>query len=150
MYFDQSNLPNENYFHTMYARLHVFDGSGLENYRMVYESNETHYDIFGKPARNIKIFEYVKGAKIAGKVSHKETVSLSGTIITNQRRMFEYAQQVKADEKGDFEFTVPYSIDDPYETRLLKSYELIYGNSSRSVPVSENDILNGYKILAER
>jgi len=83
----------------MYSKMHVFDGTGLKNYRMIYESNEMHYDILDNVSRNIKIFEYVKGAKIAGNATPNETVILSGIIVTNQKRIFEYTQKTLADEK---------------------------------------------------
>lgn len=142
-YLDKYNLPNDNYFQTMYARMHVFDGNGLNNYRMIYESKETYYNLFDRPTGNIKIFEYVKGAKITGKASSNGTAFISGKITTNQERIFDYSQEAKADEKGYFEFTVPYSTDSSYETRLLKNYYLRYDNSSISINISENDVLNG-------
>ncbi len=77
MYLDKNNLPNRNYVETMYARMHVFDGNSLWNYRMIYESEENHYDLFDKPTKNINIFEYLKGAKITGKAScrkQKQTI----------------------------------------------------------------------------
>jgi len=142
-YLDKYNLPDDNYFQTMYARMHVFDGNGLNNYRIIYESKETHYNLFDRPTGNIKIFEYVKGAKITGKASSNGTAFISGKIITNQERIFDYSQEAKADEKGYFEFTVPYSVESPYETRLLNGYNLRYDNSNISMDVSENDVLNG-------
>ncbi len=150
MYLDKYNLPNENYFRTMYSRMHVFDGNGLKNYRMIYESKEKHYNLFDKPTQNIKIFEYVKGARITGNASSNETAYISGKIITNQNRLFEYSQETKADETGYFEFEVPYSSDSHYETRLLKGYELVLGDSNISVNVSEGDVLNGSIIKVNR
>ncbi|NJD76639.1 MAG: oligosaccharyl transferase, archaeosortase A system-associated [Candidatus Methanoperedens sp.] len=143
MYLDKYNLPHQNYFQTMYSRLHVFDGNGLKSYRMIYESKEKHYNLFDKPTQNIKIFEYVKGARITGNASSNETAYISGKIITNQNRQFEYIQEIKANEKGYFELVVPYSSDSHYETRLLKNYELTFSNSNISVNVSENDVLSG-------
>jgi oligosaccharyl transferase (archaeosortase A-associated) len=145
-YLDENNLPNRNYLETMYARMHVFDGNGLKNYRMVYESGETHYNLFDRSTKNIKIFEYVKGAAITGKASPDETVLLSGSVVTNQERTFEYVQEVKADNNGGFEFTVPYSKESRYETRLSNGYMIKYGNSSISIDVSENDIIRGNTI----
>jgi dolichyl-diphosphooligosaccharide--protein glycosyltransferase len=143
MFLDRNNLPNMNYARTMYARMHVFDGTGLKNYRMIYESNETHNDLFGKITKNIKIFEYVKGVKITGNASSNDTVQIKGQIITNHQRIYDYIQEAKADEKGYFEFVVPYSQDSPYETRLVKDYNLKFDNSSIFIEVSENDIING-------
>jgi dolichyl-diphosphooligosaccharide--protein glycosyltransferase len=147
LYLDKNNLPNRNYLETIYARMHVFDGNGLWNYRMIYESKEEHYDLFDKPTKNIKIFEYLKGAKITGKASSSETIFISGKIITEQERIFYYQQETKADDKGYYEFTVPYSRDSPYKTRLLNDYELRYGNTGQfmniSINISENDVMNG-------
>jgi asparagine N-glycosylation enzyme membrane subunit Stt3 len=148
MYFDQNNsFPSRNYFRTMYSRMHVFDGRSLSNYRMIYESREMHYDIFDNASANIKIFEYVLGAKIAGNAISNETVTLSGMIITNQRRIFEYMQETTADEMGYFEFIVPYPKKSPYATRLLQDFTLRYDNVTRSVNVSENDVLYGNTIM---
>ena len=148
MYLDQNNLPNRNFSETMYARMHVFDGNGLKNYRMIYESEDTNYDLFEKLTKNIKIFEYVKGAKITGYASPNDTAYISGRIITNQERVFEYKQEARVDENGYFEFTVPYSGDSPYGTRSLEGYELKYGNNAIPINVSEIDVMNGSVIKA--
>jgi dolichyl-diphosphooligosaccharide--protein glycosyltransferase len=150
IFLDRNNLPNMNYARTMYARMHVFDGNGLKNYRMVYESNETHNDLLEKTTKNIKIFEYVKGAKITGNASSNGTVLIKGQIITNHHRIYDYLQETKADDKGYFELVVPYSQDSPYETRLFKDYNLKYDNSSIFIEVSENDIMYGNIIKVNR
>ncbi|HEY9204673.1 MAG TPA: oligosaccharyl transferase, archaeosortase A system-associated [Candidatus Methanoperedens sp.] len=147
MYLDKNNLPNDNYFQTMYARLYIFDGNGLNNYRMIYESNETSLNLFDEPAKNIKIFEYVKGAKITGKALPDEIVDISGTIITNQKRRIYYTQKTKADDKGYYEVILPYSTDGPYETRILKGYEIKHDNSTNQIEVPEIDVINGNTIM---
>jgi asparagine N-glycosylation enzyme membrane subunit Stt3 len=119
----------------------------IVDHRMIYESEENHYDLFDKPTKNINIFEYLKSAKITGKASSNETIIIAGKIITNKERIFDYMQETKADDKGYFEFTVPYSKDSPYKTRLLNDYELRYGNTGQfiniSINISENDVMNG-------
>ncbi len=150
MYFDLNNLPNEHYFRSMYSRLHVFDGTGLENYRMVYESTEKHFDINGNPTSNIKIFEYVKGAKITGNETSRAAITMSGTVITNQKRKFEYAREIIPDKNGFFEFTVPYSNEAPYSTRLLEDFKINYDNSTHTIKVSEDDVINGKTISVNR
>ncbi len=146
-YLDNNNLPNGKYFQTMYARMHVLDGNGLRNYRMIFESNETNPDLFNKPARNIKFYEYLKGAKISGNASPGKIVSISATITTNQKRSFDYIQETNADATGYFEFIVPYSNNSMYETRLMKDYTLKYDNSTHSIKVFENDVMNGNTIM---
>lgn len=145
-YLDENNLPNKKYFMTMYARLHVFNGNKLRNYRMIYESNETFFDIYGKSTSNIKIFEYVPGAALIGNGTFGEEISISGTIMTNQKRTIEYVQRTKVDEDGHFKFTLPYSRDSPYETRLLNDYMINYSNSEYLIDPLEKDIMNGNSI----
>jgi dolichyl-diphosphooligosaccharide--protein glycosyltransferase len=145
-YLDENNLPNIKYFMTMYARLHVFNGNELKNYRLIYESNETFFDIYGKSTSNIKIFEYVPGAAIIGNGTFGEEISISGTIMTNQKRITEYVQRTKVDKDGHFKFTVPYSRDSPYETRLLNDYRINYSNSEHLIDPLEKDIINGNSI----
>jgi len=60
---------------------------------LIYESDEKFYDLLGKPASNIKIFEYVPGAVVIGNGSPNEELLLSGTIFTNQKRTFEYVSR---------------------------------------------------------
>ena len=115
-------IPSTRYFNSMEAKLHIFDGNGLKQYRMVYETkayqtNEVGYKqvynyIFrGKiPETNtgyLKIFEYVKGAKITGTASSNETVKISTTILTGQGRTFEYKQSTTADPQGDTNLQCP-------------------------------------------
>ncbi|RSD35137.1 MAG: dolichyl-diphosphooligosaccharide--protein glycosyltransferase [Methanohalophilus sp.] len=74
-------VPGERYFNTMEARLHIFDGNGLEQYRMVHETpaantaetgfKQVYNVLFGGNVEvvntgYVKIFEYVDGATITG------------------------------------------------------------------------------------
>ncbi len=148
-YLNEHNLPNNKYFQTMYAKLHVFDGNGLKHYRMIYESEKTYPNLFDKPTKDIKIFEYVNGARIKGNASYNQRINLSAKIITNQKRIFYYHQETKADKKGNFEFVVPYSKDSPYETRLIGSYVLSYDNITYNINIKEEDVLNGNIIVVK-
>jgi dolichyl-diphosphooligosaccharide--protein glycosyltransferase len=58
-YLDNRNMPNDKYFNTMYAKLYLFDGKGLDKYKLVYKSETRYPDIFGKPIEEIKIFQYL-------------------------------------------------------------------------------------------
>jgi dolichyl-diphosphooligosaccharide--protein glycosyltransferase len=122
------SIPSTRYFNSMEARLHILDGNGLKQYRMVYETeayqtNEEGYKqvynyLFGGkiPVANtgyVKIFEYVKGANITGNASPNETVKISTTIHTGQNRAFEYSQSTMSGSQGRYEFKVPYSTGGP-------------------------------------
>ncbi|MDP2754048.1 MAG: hypothetical protein Q8P40_06605 [Nitrospirota bacterium] len=55
----------------------------------------------------VKVFEYVKGAKITGTAPPNTTVALTNTIKTNIGRTVPYSQTASSD--GTYTFTVPYS-----------------------------------------
>ena len=57
-YLDSNNMPNDKYLSTMYARLYLFDGKGLDKYKLIHKSETLYQDLFGKPIEEIKIFEY--------------------------------------------------------------------------------------------
>ena len=159
------NVPGPRYFNSMEARLHIFDGNGLKQYRLVHESPagysaETGYkniynQLFGGsiPETNtgyVKIFEYVKGATIKGTASANETVAINTTIRTGLGRTFEYSQTTSG---GAYEFTVPYSTEGPvpgqtqFDTRPVGAYIISYGNVTKEVRVGEMDVLDGNTIL---
>ncbi|MEA1984546.1 MAG: oligosaccharyl transferase, archaeosortase A system-associated [Euryarchaeota archaeon] len=159
------NVPGQRYYDTMEARLHIFDGNGLEQYRMVHESpiaqagstaeagyKNVYNVLFGgtiplDDSGYVKVFEYVGGATIKGSAPDGEAVTISNTILTTQGRMFTYSQSTTSD--GTFEFTVPYSTEGPatgetqFDTAPVGPYTLTYGDVSKEVQVSEQDVLDG-------
>jgi len=161
------SLPSTRYYNSMESRLHVLDGNGLKQYRMVHETwavqtqepgyRQVYNLLFGGNISEVdtgyvKIFEYVKGAKITGTVSPNETVTISTTILTGQGRIFEYSQSTTSDSQGRYEFTVPYSTDDPiagetqFDTAPSGPYVLSYGDTTKEVRVSEEAVLKGEEI----
>ncbi|AKB42962.1 oligosaccharyl transferase, archaeosortase A system-associated [Methanosarcina vacuolata] len=161
------SLPTTRYFNTMEAKLHIFDGNGLKQYRMIhetkaYQTNELlykqvyNYFYGGKLSEvdtgYVKTFEYVKGANVTGTASPNETVNINTTILTNQGRTFEYSQSTTADSQGKYELTVPYSTEGPivgetqFDTAPSGPYLLSYGNTTKEVKVSEEDVLKGEEI----
>ena len=161
------DIPSVNYYRTMEAKFHILDGSGLNNYRMVYESgftsqnswtglNEILYrliynnnfgKIFGKVATTttgyVKIFEYVKGAKITGKVPENvKSVEINATIKTNQNRTFVY-KQIASVENGSYEFVVPYAQETKYPVKPVTSYTITAGNVTKTISLTDEDIEKG-------
>ena len=57
-YLDKNGFPNQNYLNTTYARLYLYDGKGMKNYKLIYKSPTRYLDIFNKPIEEIKIFQY--------------------------------------------------------------------------------------------
>ncbi|MDW5550899.1 oligosaccharyl transferase, archaeosortase A system-associated [Methanosarcina sp.] len=160
------NIPSTRYFNSMEARLHIFDGNGLKQYRMVHETEAYQTDEVGyKQVYNyfyggklpevdtgyVKVFEYVKGANITGTASPNESVKINTTILTNQGRTFEYSQSTTADSQGRYEFTVPYSTGQiagqtQFNTAPSGPYVLSYGDTTKEVKVSEEAVLKGEEI----
>ena len=158
-------VPGQRYYNSMEARLHIFDGNGLQQYRLVHESpaapagytSETGYKnvynvLFGgnlplTDSGYVKTFEYVEGATITGTAPAGETVTISNTIQTNQGRSFTYSQSATSD--GTYSFTVPYSTEGPipgetqFAVRPAGPYTISYGNTTQQVSVSELDVLDG-------
>jgi len=159
---------------SMIVRLHILDGrekilkrevkgeekefyiEPLAHFRLVYESEKTVG--FSKEDPNdvtkaIKIFEYIKGAKIKGKAPDNMTVVVSTKIKTNQEREFTYQKTIVA-KNGYFEFVLPYSTYGekgrlPGQTQFsvfASPYQLKIGDKKIEVNITEEDILEGKEI----
>ena len=68
---------------------------------------------FVNPASLVKIFEYVKGARIEGTAPNGSIVEIATNVTTNQGREFVYAERMTSN--GSYEFVVPYSTEGPVE-----------------------------------
>ncbi|AEA46591.1 oligosaccharyl transferase, archaeosortase A system-associated [Archaeoglobus veneficus] len=168
------NVPSENYYRTMEARFHIFDGNGLQHYRMVYESgfvsirspmgfdemmyrniyNSVYANSIGLPKVNVtptgyvKIFEYVKGAKITGKApAGVDEVTIKATVTTNQNRTFVYEQKAKV-ENGVYEFIVPYAQNTKYPVKVSE-YVITAGSVTKTVSITDEDVENGKVITLD-
>ena len=156
------------YDNSMAVRLHLLDGRKLEkeektlyikpldHFRLIYESEKmVAFDKDDPKDRTqaVKIFEYVKGAKIIGKAAVGEKVTISTEIKTNQERTFIY-QKSFTGKDGFFEFIVPYSTLG--EEGIMKGetnfavfaspYKLKLGNIEKEINISEKEILKGETI----
>ena len=151
----ESPTAPSKYDNSMIARLDLFSGKGttttrevgnekieffikpLEHFRLVYESKTTIaiFEDTKEEIKEVKIFEYVKGAKIIGQTGPGSKVSLSAKIKTNQEREFIW-EKIFDSQDGYFEFTAPYS----------QSYLLKIGDKEIQINVSEEDVLEGKTI----
>jgi dolichyl-diphosphooligosaccharide--protein glycosyltransferase len=177
-------VPTIRYFNSMEGRLHIFDGVSLKHYRLVHESMagntaERGYkwvynmqpmlypDLFENRQQDlpaeiaeadtgyVKIFEYVKGAKITGTAPPNSTATLSIPILTNQGRTFEYVQTATATPAGTVTLIAPYSTDGPisiddggtqFDTAPTGMYTVTIAGISHQVSVAEDDVLAGNTI----
>ncbi|HIH44842.1 MAG TPA: hypothetical protein HA257_07175 [Candidatus Methanoperedenaceae archaeon] len=161
------------FFNTMESKLHIFDATGLRNYRLVFESSHQGGIDWGEPQYKnlynmlygdnidtsvtgyVKVFEYVKGARITGKAQPNQTIDLSVGIITNYNRAFNYTQTTESDAGGNFIFIVPYSTTGPLpgETQFAVgaagAYTIRTGKASKQVEVSERSVLDGGEVRVD-
>ena len=164
----EQSIQTEFWYTSMEGRLHIFDGSGLERYRLIHESAPNPYTRGGNeeqrcksiynvvyggniPVENtgyVKIFEFVEGATITGDAPIGATVTIYNNIATNQNRTFQYTQSTVA-EDGTYSFIVPYSTlghiegETNFDTAPTGPYGIVIGDMIRLVDVSEEEILNG-------
>ncbi|MGB9680643.1 MAG: oligosaccharyl transferase, archaeosortase A system-associated [Minisyncoccia bacterium] len=171
-------VTTRKYDKSMIVRLHYFDGREwkykdveesyvkyLDHFRLVYESKTSAspslFD-FEKIDENnnirlVKIFEYVKGAKIIGFAPSGTKVKISTKITTNQGRKFTYEKSTISQD-GKFEFLVPYSTEGKngwlengtkFEV-FAEPYEIKIGEKIIKINVKEKDIISGNSIYLNK
>jgi len=92
------------------------------------------------PVSYIKVFEYVKGAKIEGAAPDGSIVEVATNVTTNQGRRFVYYNRTIANSNGSYSFIVPYSTEGPIENGtnfdvLASTYKLRAGHIENGAPV---------------
>jgi oligosaccharyl transferase (archaeosortase A-associated) len=111
----------------------------VQHYRLVHESEDDAAAILFPESGSItlpgikmvKIFEYVRGARITG------TGVIELAVVTNTGRTFTYRQESVAGQ-----FIVPYSTTgNPYEVHAAGPYHLV--GTARDIEVSETDVIQG-------
>ena len=78
---------------------------------------------FVPPMSFVKVFEYVKGAKIEVRAPKGAIVGIATNITTNQGREFMYSQI--AMPNGTYEFVVPYSTEGPIERDGYTNFDVL-------------------------
>ncbi len=130
---------------TVLARLHLRDCSDLGSFRLVYESKTTSGLRF--PVSRVKVFERVKGARIAGTTPYDEPMGVILDMTSNQGRRFQYFSSTTPVD-GRYEIVVPYSTGGTDGTHSVGPYLLgplkdFPGGDATEVEVSEEDVLGG-------
>jgi dolichyl-diphosphooligosaccharide--protein glycosyltransferase len=167
-------VPSAKYFSTIEARLHIFDGTGvalseefylepLQHYRLVHESPSTIIAVGGQEIKFVKVFEYVKGARIEGTAPNGSLIEVSTNVTTNQGREFTYSEQMMS--TGSYEFIVPYSTEgpitgstnfdvfaSPYKIKAghfdLENGTMVW-DTEKEVRIHEEDVMEGRTITVD-
>ena len=124
----------------------------FENHRI--RQNQKYPDLPRSVAESntgyVKIFEYVKGARITGTAPPNSTATLSIPILTNPGRTFEYVRTATATPDGTVTLIAPYSTDGPisiddgrkqFDTAPSGMCTVTIAGMSHQVSVSEADVL---------
>lgn len=109
--------------------------SALTHFRLVYESPEVAYTSAGRNVSQVKIFEYVKGARIPG----NGTVSIE--LVTNTGRRFTFTE-----ESRDGSFTLPYATGARNGGTVALGPYRIFG-TNQTLDVSEADLREGSVLI---
>jgi oligosaccharyl transferase (archaeosortase A-associated) len=136
---------SERFLRTILTGLHLLDGTNLDHFRLLYESETSAGLKF--PTSEVKVFERVEGAKITGTTPYEKPMGVILEMTSNQGRRFQYFNSAMPVD-GRYEITVPYSTDESLETHSIGPYlvgpvEDFVGGDSRDVEVSEEDVLLG-------
>ena len=165
--------PTLHYFSTMESKLHIFDTSGLTQYRLIHESEPNPNTIGGsqelrtkylynfihqKPlpvvqTGYIKIFEHVPGATIKASTPLLDDtpILIYLNITTNQNRSIDYLQHSTV-QNNTFTFTVPYSTTGllpngtQFDTLPTGPYIIACAKYQYPIHISETDIMSGTTI----
>jgi len=109
----------------------------LRHYRLVHESPVGVFTDTSSGApdlKYVKVFEYVKGARISG----QGIIAID--LVTNMGRRFTYRQ-----ESVNGGFVVPYSTQgNPYEVQALSRYRI--EGTGRTVEVPEDAVMQGLAV----
>jgi len=136
---------SDKYYNSMYSRLFNGDGlggkdplgheaNGLQRYRLIYSTNGTD---------PVKVFEYVKGARISGTASPGAVVKAGLNVTFGDGERTYYASTV-AGADGSFSFTVPYPTSATAgTTSTAQAYVLTSGASSVEVRVPASAVDSG-------
>ena len=116
-------------------------GTSQGNYNQIYYDSKP-------PVKYVKTYEVVKGATIAGVAPANSTVKAVVTLGINNRT-FNYTQTATAGADGRYAIIVPYATDamsgSDYssDVRPQSLYTISFGNETRSVAVTERDVMDG-------
>lgn len=149
--------PSAAFMALPYSRMFYMDGSAsgtgpaTTRFRLIFESEHV-VDLFyaNSWTKEIKIFEFVKGAKIEGTCRPGQKVVLSCRLMTNFDRVFEYANIVEADSRGNFAAVFPYSTKARFYGVTPVSRAVAYTETDAVFfDVEERDVLEGSPVRVD-
>jgi dolichyl-diphosphooligosaccharide--protein glycosyltransferase len=145
--FETSATAKKEFLNTEIYKLYELDGTNLGNLRLVHESTVPGKE--GDKKNDVKVFEFVPGARLSGTASPGQNITATLELSSNTGRKFTYQNEAMSDKNGSFEMTVPYSTETTEGgVNAVSAYSLNTGENATisGVKVTENDILNGNRV----
>jgi len=135
----------EKFLRTILARCHLFDCQDMSHIRLIYESKREGSN---STSNQVKIFECVSGARIAGTSTTAAPITAVLNLTTSQGRRFQYTKTA-VPQNGRYEMIVPYSTECEGGVCAIGPYLVSSGGESRLVDVGEMEVLHGGEIAVD-
>lgn len=114
----------------------------LQRHRLVYESPPKHWEHPDLPG--FKVYEHVRGARVAGLASPGSEVEARVALETPQGRRNEYLQRTVADGAGRYELRLPYATrGGPPAVVVAPAYRIASGSRSAPLVLEEEAVRDG-------
>jgi asparagine N-glycosylation enzyme membrane subunit Stt3 len=114
----------------------------LAHHRLVYQHVRTARGAAERPP--YKVFEYVAGARVAGRASPGATIRAEIEVQPLGGREFEYVATAVADSAGRYELVLPYATGDRQSAvRTGETYQFGCGDGSAPLRVGEAAVRQG-------
>jgi dolichyl-diphosphooligosaccharide--protein glycosyltransferase len=144
--------PRETFDSLMFSRLYLHDGSrtmlseALARFRLVWESaRQIRRPYYRSPVSAVKIFEFVRGARLSGRAPPGRIVRLRMPLISNRNRPFLYEAALRCGPSGHYRFVVPYPTEAGFigvKSRRPRAL-LSCGVETLEAVISERDVRQG-------
>jgi asparagine N-glycosylation enzyme membrane subunit Stt3 len=127
----------------LHRRLYLRNGSGLERFRLLYESTLTERS--RRP--NFKIFEFVKGAVVTGRAPAGERVTASLPLVNNVGERTVFRVSATADADQNYRFRLPYANQgSPKAIRPDPTYLISSSGKQARISISEQQVQTGAQV----
>ncbi len=128
---------------SMAKRLFRRDGSRLGRYRLVYEARA----LSGTQAPSYKVFEFVKGAELAGGAPAGSLVVAELDVLTNLGREIRFEMVTEADKAGRYRLRLPYATrGGPESTQIAAHYQIRVGDRRKEAVLEEVHVQQGARV----
>jgi len=120
----------------------------LQHYRLVWESSQLLFGGRQEPTTSLKIIEYVNGVKLKCKSVPGDRIEITGLVITNIGRTFQYRNYMITSPSGYSNIYLPYSNEKRSSSVFVERYYL--QNSSKVIQlknITEQMVQEGTEIF---